>query len=807
MPFENNTSRMVRHITRRNLQAAKMKTLLTLLAIALSVGLLTGLILSELGVRTAEKRSFETRQHVIYHNLTEQQAEALSADDRVADRMIYKQGAYTMEVDDYLLALSYSQLDTKEIETVEIVEGAYPQGLYEVAVDRAYLRKLGLPVELGQEIPITWLDGTQETFTVTGLTETEGADTSGVYALYVSLEYARNGSQLKDQAWNVAIRLQNADDMDTETFREEIRTLGADYGVERQYVNELGAFVDNKTLSQQELILFISVGIAILFISVLVIYNIFYISVVSRVQQFGQMRTLGATKKQIRRMVRREGKILCCLGAPVGIILGGLVAFFIQPKGWSWINAAVVAVIVWLADYITVLLSVRTPAKMASAVSPIEALRTVGNNIQIGSQKARRSHRLTPFRLAIMGFGRSKKATIITIMSLGISGILFMVGFTVINSATAESYSRQGAMYFGEAYIDFSSNAWEQNPNGLTGLQMENPMNEALQERLLAIDGVESIDVISNIYMTFTYRDINSSESVRLMDREDWDRMMKYAQGDPVSYDDAVKNRIVITVDDGVAEEIYGWKFEAGDTIEMRWFDGNKDVTETFKISTLDKAIDRDESAYDLIAETNFFVIPEDLARSMMPENFDFTSALIVKTDYEHLGFEPARAVANLVAEYPALYCTTLEESIQRDQSVFDVLYMVVLGLCLFVVGFSLMNLFNTMFTSILARKKEFTMLRSIGMSARQLNASIQYEGLLYSAYNILIAGVVGVPVGWLLVRLLKNTGAFYFQWSFPGWYLLAYAVLTALIPLIISRLAVRSIRGDTLAEQLRDIA
>lgn len=252
LPFDNNTNRIIGRLTRRSIQSASMKTILTLVAIALSVGLLTGLVLAELGLQTAEARSYATRQHVIYQQLTEGQAQTIAQDDRVADSMLYKQGQYTLEVEDYLLALSYSALDTKVLETIDIVQGSYPQGFYEAVVDRAYLKRLGLPVELGQQVSVTWLDGTQETFTVTGLTDNSNTEINGLYPLYVSRTYAQEGSQLAQQPWNLAVRIYGADDMDAETFRDAIHTLGADYGLLRQQCNELGSYVDSKSLTNHD---------------------------------------------------------------------------------------------------------------------------------------------------------------------------------------------------------------------------------------------------------------------------------------------------------------------------------------------------------------------------------------------------------------------------------------------------------------------------------------------------------------------------------------------------------------------------
>ena len=78
LPFENNTGRVIGKLTRRSIQSAAMKSIFTLVAIVLSVGLLSGLILSELGFHTAETRSFANRQHVIYEAISLEQAQAIA---------------------------------------------------------------------------------------------------------------------------------------------------------------------------------------------------------------------------------------------------------------------------------------------------------------------------------------------------------------------------------------------------------------------------------------------------------------------------------------------------------------------------------------------------------------------------------------------------------------------------------------------------------------------------------------------------------------------------------------------------------
>ena len=75
-------------------------------------------------------------------------------------------------------------------------------------------------------------------------------------------------------------------------------------------------------------------SLVIAIISSIVIYSIFFVSVLERIGKYGQMRTLGMTKKQIRKIIKIEGNVLTLKGCFWGCVFGGIIAYFIQPKGW-----------------------------------------------------------------------------------------------------------------------------------------------------------------------------------------------------------------------------------------------------------------------------------------------------------------------------------------------------------------------------------------------------------------------------------------------------------------------------------------
>ena len=90
------------------------------------------------------------------------------------------------------------------------------------------------------------------------------------------------------------------------------------------------------SFSPAETMVTIVVAIIIALACAVVIYSLFYVSVVGKTQEYGLLRIIGTTKKQVERIVYREALILCILSLPVGAVLGGLVGYLLIPDGWHW---------------------------------------------------------------------------------------------------------------------------------------------------------------------------------------------------------------------------------------------------------------------------------------------------------------------------------------------------------------------------------------------------------------------------------------------------------------------------------------
>ena len=107
----------------------------------------------------------------------------------------------------------------------------------------------------------------------------------------------------------------------------------------------------------------------------MVIQSIFRISIQDKIQSYGQLRTIGATPKQIRRIVKRESRRLGGTGILLGVLLGiggGLLLF---PKGFHGAYYGLAVLLTALVCWFMVSVSFHKPVKIAAGISPLEAVR------------------------------------------------------------------------------------------------------------------------------------------------------------------------------------------------------------------------------------------------------------------------------------------------------------------------------------------------------------------------------------------------------------------------------------------------
>lgn len=801
-PFENDTSAVVKKYAKRSMRKSRIKTLLSVLTIMLSVALLSGFILSVVGMATETKRELQTANHAIYYNINDKQIEELRQDNRIADSRIYIQAGNT-QVDDYLIIPVYIEQKDSNIAVEELVEGQYPIGLYDAAVDKAYLSRLGLPTELGTKITIPFYDGSSETFTVVGLTD--NGSTERVYSLYCSEKYAHTGGQFETSVTALTVQLADATQMSSENFKETVQKIGTDYGITAQYSDYNDGFVASLEPNQEDIMIISIFSIAVLFVSYLVIYSIFYIYVQNQIREFGQLRTMGATPKQIKTILRTQGKILCILGTILGLIIGGTAAFLFKPDGWSWLNTALVSVLIFGLVYAMVWLALSKPAKIAGSVSPIEAAKSTGyQSAQLYSKKLHR--RITPFSMAVMGSSRNRRKWVVTVLSLGVAGIMFMGGTTLLSSLDMERFARQGLLEYGEFEIDLSRNAVRNDPHGVTGVQLNNPLNDDLIQNITQIEGVKEVTEYKTLEAKFEYNNASRKDKLVPFTSEQQKILKQYLSVGTIDYQSMVENKEILVLRNEYADYVFDWTFQVGDTVKFRWFDGQSyQETEYTIAGEISDEIFKDPLGGKLFGKAGFFLLPDQLLKKMVVPDFNFNSHLLISINDFSLEPEVREKMNSLMETIPTITMETLHNLYQDSEAMYQRTSLVIWGLSSFIMLFAVINLINTLIATTLSRKHEFSTLRSIGMGKKQLQWTIQWEGILLAFWNIGITLVAGTAVGYGIVHYLNSVGDDSWVWQFPLVYFVGYAIISIILPMIISAVIIHILQKKSIVEQLRE--
>ena len=803
LPFENDTSRIVKKYAKHSISQSRVKTFLSVLTIALAVALLSGFALSVIGMETEAKRELLVSSQMLYHNLNDEQMQTLRHDERISDSKIYMQAANT-QIENYLVIPVYIEQNNSQIVMDEIVEGQYPIDLYDVAVDKAYLEQLGLPVELGVTITIPFYDGNTENFTVVGLTDS--GSTERVYSLFCSKQYTEAGSQFQHSVTALAVQFAHADEMSKQVFEAMTKQIEADYGIPAQNSDPNDGFLSSLEPNWEDIQIVMIFSFAVLFVSYLVIYSIFYIYVHNQVREFGQLRTMGTTAKQIKKILRVQGGIFCVCGSALGLVIGGIAAFLFKPNGWCWSNTAITSIVIFLLVYGMIWLAMSKPAKIAGSISPIEAAKNTGyESFPAVSKKLHR--KITPFSLAVMGSSRNQKKWIVTVLSLGIAGIIFMGGTTLLSSLDMERLARHGLLEYGEFEVELSRNAIKNDPHGQTGVQLKNPLNEDLIQTIAQMEGVAEVSEYKTLEAKFEYNGVTKKENITPFTPDQQALLEKYLVTGTADYSTMSENHEILVLRNEYADYIYDWTFHVGDTVKFRWFDGIREQETEFRIAgEISDGIFEDDGGGKLFGKTGFFLLPEELMNQMMPSGFNFNSQLLVRMD--DLSQEPAlrKTMNDLLDTTPMVTMESFYDYYQDSEAMYQRTSLVIWGLCGFIMLFAVINLVNTLIATTLSRKHEFSVLRSVGMAKKQLRQTVQCEGILLAFWNICITVLIGTAVGYGIVRYLNYVGDDTWVWHFPAVHFAGYMIVAILLPVLIAAALIHLLEKKSIVQQLREI-
>lgn len=813
---------MITSLAKKRIRYNKSRSLLTIIAIALTTTLLMALGTSAVGLLNFNKQqaSAASNAHATIKGLTGGQLEKLKNHADI-ESLETNEIFATIEYGKMNGYLTYSQ-ELKggiESEAGNIIEGRDAENSDEIVGSKAFFERMNVEPEVGNTFSISFRvngEGEIQTrdFTISGIvserdmSKLDVSDSRIAYGAKISGTLVEEMIPKEDRTYDAVIRVTGEGQLNYDEICQKINSVAEDIGISENYVNINKDYLVVATDPGTETIQIVTaVALLIVVFSGMVIYSIYYVGVITDVQEIGKLKSIGASKKQIRKLLLCEGMFISAVSIPAGLILGFLIPYIFLPKVmekgmevsvmsydagdihmFSLPVLAAVIVVVLLTVYISLL----KPMRMAGKVSPVEAMRYQESS---NSRKYRKGYgSVNVFRLAKANLVRNKKRTVVTMVTMGLSCVLFMSMAGILNSMRAEDIAdRELEGNDFKIELDYDINDETYPENNLDNINKNNPFSDDLLRQILELDGVEGVNSVNEVPVSSDFPSSLFDEgriTISDLSREKAESYKDEIEKGSIDYSKLVEDHGAVFTSDSFMDE-YG--FEIGDEIDFTVYDGDRQIPLTVTIQA---------SVDDGGAST--FVIPEETYESMGLENNSITELFVAVDDDRYDDVKEALSDVADSNERFSLYSRDEEMDIGA-MSVSMVKYpMYAILLMIAVIGF--MNLINTMITSIVTRKKELGMLQAIGLSDRQMTRMLSGEGLVFTAGTLAASLTLGNIFGYLIFLWGRDSGFMSVtEYHYPVWESLLLALVLVAGQLLVTWVIGRRMRRESLIDRIRN--
>ena len=594
-----------------------------------------------------------------------------------------------------------------------------------------------------------------------------------------------------------------------------------------------GASLDDETLKTIYGLGAFIMGI-VLVSSVFVIRNGFAISITERLKQYGMLSSIGATKKQIKKSVYFEGFILGIIGIPLGI-LSGVFAIYILVNvvnyilkdyvssgtlltySMSWV-AIVVSVIV---SIVTIWLSCRKSAKKASKITPIEAIRS-SEDVKLKAKKIKCPKIITKIfktggEIAYKNLKRSKKKYRTTVISIIVSVVIFIAissfiqygfkmsssyyteknynyvvyAYTTASNKNKEEFAKEQAKNYkmltdisnlpdiGEFSINktnvFEINMDEKHESELTDYGKDvKARYEESEEDGEKIDTINVISLRKDVYKTYLKKIGGNYETYKegaiLIDNN-------------INYDEKGKR---------IQGSMYIWK--KGDTVTGKIND------KEYNIKIVAKTEERPNGVENLYNTHAYFIVSEEFINKT---GYISASLYTQSNDTEKLDKEIEQYKKENNLTNSNLNTFNMEEAIKEENAIVLVISIFLYGFIGVITLIGITNIFNTITTNMNLRKKEFAMLKSIGMTKKEFNRMIRLESIFYGVKSLIIGIPIGIVLSYGMYKVFENSMEM--EYILPYKAIVVAVIFVAVIIGIIMKYSMSKINKQNIIETIRN--
>lgn len=689
----------------------------------------------------------------------------------------------------------------------QLEEGSFPDQENEIAGQKALFERIGYPdVKVGDTVIIRFRRNMNEAyrmqkFVISGLVkQTAKEQENQSYTAYISRQCYESLYPPQERRYSIYFTLADSVQVNSSSLEMTIKDLAQKCGINPEYASENSYYALWVLDPGMEMIVGCTVvALIVVLFAVMVIYNIFQVGLIRQIQEYGKIRALGTTKKQMKKIIFREGMLLAVPGVPAGLVAGAAISIIYMRSllsqsevfgGKDAIQVNMISVPLLLfcgvAAFLTVWIALKRPMKMVASISPVEAIRFQGEQRKKqGFRKGQKQvgvSQLTRANMCMNG-----KRTAVTIIFMGLSCVLFVVIANFTGNVSTK-YNARKQIPYGQFQIDlsYSTNDRAYPENNLDQILKADPLDEELVEKIKEIDAVKDVKLR---YMLYAYDQNGTLQSVGVLSKEQFEE--EAYQGSlkgTVDYDSASKN----------GEILYGWSYlvedsgyDLGDMVTMKMGNESGETTFQGKMSGAFRSTNYD------------WIITDQTFREM---GLSGQSISTIWVDCSSKDCDKVRAeLEDILKDKQHYEFSSYEGALQSSENALGMMESLAYGL-LFLIGMiAFLNMANTMIISIITRKRELGVLQALGMTNGQLNRMLRNEGILFTAGSVLVSLLVGMPAGYALFCYGRDNGYFGLDvYHIPAMEITAMIVILAGLQISLSFLLSRNIKKESLVERIR---
>ena len=821
---------LLNKLTIKNLKLNKKRTVVTIIGIMLSVALITAVAsIYASGIKSLIK--FETREkgnfHTVFYDVPMTDIDVFENNRNIETVNITKSIGYAKidsknEYKPYAYVKAFTKNSLNNL-SVKLVKGKLPENENEIVIP-THLQTNGrlflnvgdsITLDIGKRIDINNYELNQDnpyqktdeesgesivetiskTYKIVGIIERPATNIESYSAPgYTFITYIDENKLTgnvdvyarftKEGVKNSYETIANILGVDPKLFKKVNNHEGASNEDLKEYLNQMDKAkysninvnvylitletnpVSNTGIGGLGIVVGIVIGI-IVFTSIFCIKNSFDISITEKIKQYGMLRSVGATKKQIKRNVFYEATILGIIGIPLGILLGFIASLILivisnyyladgfteglkLEFAFSWL-AIIVAIILGI---VTIYFSAFRSAKRASKVSPIDSIRNSAN-IKINPKKIKSPKLIKNIfgmggEISFKNLKRNKKKYRTTVISIVVSVFVFIAlsGFMGLAFQTVEN-----ELQLSDYNISLSA---------------DDPNNESYNKIIETtnLDNVENYTIYRNSELSFigSHYSKEYMEFLRVKQNNNdeyfisiisigEEQYKKYIKSLGLNYNDIIDKAILVDSD-------YVINFDENDktvTKYMRQFDFNKGDDIDVTITSTGKKTNLEIGA---ISEIIPFGLKGHDARYIIVSDKMFDELAKSRTITIYYKSSDANKLQNDLDEYlkgESYRINNVDENAKNMNNLFTLIGIFLYGFIIVISLIGITNIFNTITTNMELRKQEFAMLKSVGMTTKEFNRMIRLESLFMGIKSLFFGIPIGVALSYVIYHFLSE--------------------------------------------------